>query len=711
MAVNLGSVFAELTLKTDQWKKGIQNVQKDVKGMSSSVTSAMESAKKGSYAFAGALTAIGVASVNFGLIGGKYSSVRDAFGSMTKDMEVDVDSFQRKVADASGNQIDNFKILSNATKALSLIGKDAFGNFGDDFEKMAMLSKKAARATGQDVDYMFDSLVTGIARESKLILDNLGITIDIEDAKAKYAESLGKSSDQLTISEEKTAVLNETMRHLENTYGAVAISSGGFSGEWQKLTTTLQNARIEIGQALEPALTSIAKAIQPLITSALPLLVDFINNLSETLPILAGAILGGLTPALYAAATGAWALIAPLLPFIAIGTAIGLAIKLIIDALGGWEVVSNRVKEAFIIFRDTLATGWDLIKQKFEELKPSLTELWNSFILLKEAISPLIEALKPLAEAILPAVISMIEAFAIILGTLLVVSTTVWAGVMAGIGAALPHIISVVTSMITTFTGLINFLVGVFTLDWKKAMTGIEQMSEGAKEFIINAFEAVQKFLETFKNTVIEIFTAIYNALVGHSIIPDLVNESISLFTNMVTSITNILNPLVNICKTIFQNAWNAISSELSTWPGRVKSWGERIARSFVDGFSKLGDWLKEKARAALDAVKGILEGHSPPKEGPFKNIDKWGANIGMAWVEGLQGAIATLTMPSPAFANPGVSSGSFSAVKPQTITHNNSPQFTVNIGTYAGSPMEKRALAKELHDAYENYQLGRGEI
>lgn len=219
-----------------------------------------------------------VAAVSFAEIGGRYSSIADSFGSMTEGMGLDARQFTANVAAATGGQIDNLKILQSATRGLALIGKDAFNNFGDDFVKMAELSKKAARATGQDVDFMFESLVLGIARESKLILDNLGISLDITKAKDDYAASLGKTSEQLTQSEAKHAVLNGALTQLEGIYGNVAVSAGGFSGAMQQLQTFITNARIEIGRELEPVLADLTKELVRLGQDVLPVLIGTLRD-------------------------------------------------------------------------------------------------------------------------------------------------------------------------------------------------------------------------------------------------------------------------------------------------------------------------------------------------------------------------------------------------------------------------------------------------
>jgi hypothetical protein len=54
----------------------------------------------------------------------------------------------------------------------------------------------------------FNDIVTGLGRMSPLILDNLGITVDLEATMKRYAETLGKTSDALTDTERKQALVN-----------------------------------------------------------------------------------------------------------------------------------------------------------------------------------------------------------------------------------------------------------------------------------------------------------------------------------------------------------------------------------------------------------------------------------------------------------------------------------------------------------------------
>lgn len=286
--------FSDLTNKAQESgdaidkaiRDSMKNAEKSTKEATKSIGESMTSlggsltnlGRDMSLSITAPVTAFSIAALKYGELGGKFSSVQDSFKSMTQGMGIDTVQFTKAVSNATGNQIDDLTILQGATRGLSLIGKDSFNNFSTDFVKMAELSKKAARATGQDVDYMFNSLVLGISRESKLILDNLGVSIDITNAKKEYAKSLGISSEQLTLAQEKNAVLNATLSQLDATYGNVAISAGGFQGALAQLKTEVTNQSIQLGRELEPMLVDVSKSLIQLGKSIIPQVISIIKS-------------------------------------------------------------------------------------------------------------------------------------------------------------------------------------------------------------------------------------------------------------------------------------------------------------------------------------------------------------------------------------------------------------------------------------------------
>lgn len=330
-----------------------------------------------------------IAGIKLSETAGKYASVRDAFKSMTEDMGVSVDQFEKDVAKASAGTLDKLTILRGGTRALSLMGRESFEDFGSEFAKMAELSKKAARATGQEVTYMFDSLITGMSRESKMILDNLGITVDLTQAKKDYAAQLGREVDEMTIAEEKRAVLLHTLGKLEENYADVAVSAGGFSGAMSTMKAAVKDAQIEIGEALTPAFNELVRSITPLIKEYVPQLVEKIKELvkwfAELSPIGKKILLSflAIAPAIVAVTTAGIMFIKVFKPITLLLIALVATtylfyrswVKIAEGLKTTWETISKIAQTIFGGIRDYFVSHWEETKAVFLEAAAKIKEI------------------------------------------------------------------------------------------------------------------------------------------------------------------------------------------------------------------------------------------------------------------------------------------------------------------------------------------------
>jgi hypothetical protein len=66
--------------------------------------------------------------------------------------------------------------------------------------------------TGQSITEAFNDITMGVARQSRLILDNLGIIIRVEEANELYAKSLGKTALALTDAEQRQGFMNAVLK-------------------------------------------------------------------------------------------------------------------------------------------------------------------------------------------------------------------------------------------------------------------------------------------------------------------------------------------------------------------------------------------------------------------------------------------------------------------------------------------------------------------
>ena len=117
-----------------------------------------------------------------------------------------------KLTVATNGTVSNFDLLQQANNAMIL----GVTNNSDQMAKMFDMAQRLGNALGVDVNKSIQSLVTGIGRQSRLMLDNIGIIVKSNDAYKKYAREVGKTADTLTDYEKRQAFTNAALDAAEN---------------------------------------------------------------------------------------------------------------------------------------------------------------------------------------------------------------------------------------------------------------------------------------------------------------------------------------------------------------------------------------------------------------------------------------------------------------------------------------------------------------
>ena len=110
---------------------------------------------------------------------------------MAKEMEGVKMAFDRlnqpglldSLREATHGTVNDLELMKNAVK---------FENFGLSLEQMGTFlafAQQQAKDTGQSVEYLVDSIVTGLGRKSLPILDNLGLSA------TEIRERMGETGD------------------------------------------------------------------------------------------------------------------------------------------------------------------------------------------------------------------------------------------------------------------------------------------------------------------------------------------------------------------------------------------------------------------------------------------------------------------------------------------------------------------------------------
>ena len=186
-----------------------------------------------------------------------FDGVRRSFDQLAFSTDLSSDSFE-KLSDATNNTVSSLDIMKQANIAMLLGIADSTEQMAEMFE----ISHKLAKAVGKDATFGMESLTTGIGRQSRLMLDNLGIIVIAEKAYKKHADALNKNTSELTDAEKKQAFLNEAMLQAREMASLLPAPVDDVTDKYNQLSAALVDAKIAFSQAFT---VGIAPALDALI--------------------------------------------------------------------------------------------------------------------------------------------------------------------------------------------------------------------------------------------------------------------------------------------------------------------------------------------------------------------------------------------------------------------------------------------------------------
>ncbi len=129
-----------------------------------------------------------------------------AFANLMSTHAVVAKDVLAKLKKVSKGTLDVYSIMQTASRAV-LLGIPAY-----KLTELMEVARNASKAMGTEVSAAFSDIALGIGRQSRLILDNLGIIVRVGVAYDKYANKIGVAADALTDYEKKLAFTEETLR-------------------------------------------------------------------------------------------------------------------------------------------------------------------------------------------------------------------------------------------------------------------------------------------------------------------------------------------------------------------------------------------------------------------------------------------------------------------------------------------------------------------
>lgn len=188
--------------------------------------------------------------------------------------KIGTEDYLQTLRDATKGTVSDIELMKAAVKA-----KD-FRIPLEDLGKYLSFAQLKAQQTGQELDYMVDSIVTGLGRQSPQILDNLGLSA------AEISEKTKETGDFM---KGVASIVEKNLAEAGETYISAADRAA-------KRTADLENAQLSLGKALVPIkeeFTDIYGQIQIGVINA----ITYIVKHRDTLMILVKAV--GLLTATY----------------------------------------------------------------------------------------------------------------------------------------------------------------------------------------------------------------------------------------------------------------------------------------------------------------------------------------------------------------------------------------------------------------------------
>jgi len=489
----------------------------------------------------------------------------------------------------------------------------------------------------------------------------------------------------MTKNADGTYKFAQSLDNMKHSTGAAAqafqTSQETISAHMEKINAAFSVISYKALEAIAPAINMVADAVGRA--------ADFMSqHMDIMMPILAGlaAFLGViLVAAIGALAVAIWTVASP---FIIVGAIIGAVVAGIVLAVEHWGDIMKQVNAV----AQNPVIAWILsgLQQLGSYLASVFVPVWNELVAVwKNQIVPAFSSLQPVVEPLK----MLLGALAMIVGVILVVALGVviglitalakgFAGLLIGVAQIVGGIIQIVGGLVQFVSGILAVIVDIFTGQWGKigsdllvALYGILNIFGGFGNILAGIFWTivwtVWGIVSGFVEGIIGFFMHLFDALVGHSIVPDMVNAIINWFeqlpgkalqwgadmiNNFASGITNMIGNITSACSNVASEiaSWlhfsvpekgplstsdqwmndfgNQLSAGLNDQQGKVKASSDNVAGAITNSdLSKLGNTAKQIVKSFGDIAKGIDKVFGPINKS-LGDLDKLGNHLdGMA--------------------------------------------------------------------------------
>ena len=189
----------------------------------------------------------------------KLQQMETAFNTLTGATENSLISL-KKLQNATDGTVSKYDLLQQANNAMIL----GVTKSSKEMAEMFDIAQRLGKALGVDAKRSVESLITGIGRQSRLMLDNIGIVVKADEAYLEYAKKLKVGVKDLTDFQKKQAFLNATMEAAREKVSQLGPETETTDDIYQQLKASLADLAVVIGDILAPVMEWLSRFLKQL---------------------------------------------------------------------------------------------------------------------------------------------------------------------------------------------------------------------------------------------------------------------------------------------------------------------------------------------------------------------------------------------------------------------------------------------------------------
>ena len=486
--------------------------------------------------------------------------------------------------------------------------------------KNALTAVSNLQQTGQ-LGQVFDGLRTNLGTISRipgqLVTGFAQLSIAAQPAFDRMASGAASAMDRAMAKLSK-GLEDGSLTDAINTALDVAIAFGGVLKDIGAIFSGIFKAAGQAGGdffgVIGAAIKEIRRVIEmPEVQAALVAIFKALNAVAKLLAGALGAALQAVLPLLAAIAPVVVQLAEQLGPVIAeIFETLASALMPIIEQL--MPIIADVVgvvADVALQLLPLLQPIGDLIAAVLEAVAPFIAMIGDNLTTL---IGPLVQALTPVIMALLPAVGTV--------GTLLGDLAPLFPPLLQAILPILPPLTELTLSLLQlalqVITPLMPLIVGIATL-FTTVLAGAITYLVPIITVVIGWFTAFTDACTAAVKWVVDKFTALFDILLGHSIIPDIVHGMINWFALGWKRLREIVRAIKDGVVGFFRDLKDrAVEIWRSFW-SRVASIASASWTAVREGFSKFGEALSGAFEDVRDGIGAIWDGIKALVKAPIK--------------------------------------------------------------------------------------------